>query len=52
MHAVEKAQRNGEIENCGPYAEAEYVLFYPVVVLWSAAKGGKDPQLQERSKIN
>lgn len=46
MHAVEKVQRNGEIENCGPYTEAERLLFQTVVVLWPAAKGGKDPQLK------
>lgn len=50
MHAVEKVQRNGEIENCGPYAEAKSLLFQPVVVLWPAAKGRKDPQLKERKK--
>lgn len=52
VHAVEKVQRNGEIENCGPYAEAKCLLFQPVVVLWPAAKGRKDPQLKERKKLN
>lgn len=52
VHAVEKVQRNGEIENCGPYAEAKCLLFQPVVVLWPAAKGRKDPQLKEGKKLN
>ena len=52
MHAVEKVQRNSEIENCGPYAEAKRLLFQPVVVLWPAAKGRKDPQLKERQNFN
>ena len=43
VHAVEKVHGNGKIENCGPYAEAEGLLLQSVVVLWSAAKGGKDP---------
>lgn len=50
MDAVEKVQRDGEIENCGPHAEAKCLLFQSVVVLWPAAKGWKDPQLQERKK--
>lgn len=52
MHAVEKVQRDGKIENCCPCAEAESLLFQPIVVLWPAAKGGEDPQLSEREKIN
>lgn len=51
MHAVEKVQRNGEIENCGPYTEAERLLFQTVVVLWSAAKGGKEPQLKRDKQV-
>lgn len=52
MHAIEKVQGNGEIENCGPYAEAKCLLFQAVVVLWPAAKGRKDPQLKERKRFN
>jgi hypothetical protein len=48
VHAVEKVHGYGEIENCGPYTEAEGLLLQSVVVLWPAAKGGKDPQLRER----
>lgn len=51
MHAVEEVQRNGEIENCGPYSEAERLLLQTVVVLWSAAKGGKDPQLKKTNRL-
>lgn len=51
MHAVEKVQRNGKIENCGPYTEAERLLFQTVVVLWSAAEGGKDPQLKRDKQV-
>lgn len=51
MHAVEKVQRNGKIENCGPYTEAERLLFQTVVVLWSAAKGRKDPQLKGDKQV-
>ncbi len=41
VHAIEKVQGDGEIENCGPYAEAKCLLFQAVVVLWPAAKGRK-----------
>lgn len=51
MHAVEKVQREGEIEHCGPYTEAVRLLFQTVVVLWSAAKGGKDPQLERDEQV-
>lgn len=50
VHAVEKVQRDSKIENCGPYAEAVGLLFQPIVVLWPAAKGRQDPQLEERKK--
>jgi len=52
VHAVEKVQRNGKIENCGPYAEAKCLLFQAVVVLRAAAEGREDPQLKERKKLN
>lgn len=48
MHTVEKVQRNSKIENCGPYAEAECLLFQPVVVLRPTAEGGEDPQLKKK----
>lgn len=48
MHAVEKVQRYGEIENCRPYAEAKRLLLQPIVILWPAAKGWKDPQLEKQ----
>lgn len=51
MHAVEKVQRNGKIENCGPYAEAKRLLLQTVVVLWSTAKGRKDPQLKKTNRL-
>lgn len=46
MHAVEEGERNGKIENSGPPAEAERLLFQAVVVLRPAAEGGEDPQLK------
>lgn len=46
MHAVEKVQRDGKIENCAPYAETVCLLFQSVVILWPAAKGRKNPQLK------
>lgn len=46
VHAVEKVQRDGEVEHRGPCAEAEHLLFQAVVVLRPAAEGGKDPQLK------
>ena len=52
VHAVEKVQRDGKIENRDPYAEAECLLFQPIVVLWPAAEGGEDPQLKERNKLH
>jgi len=52
VHAVEKVQRNGKIENCGPCGEAKCLLFQPIVILWPATKGRKDPQLKKRKKCN
>lgn len=52
MHVVEKVQGNGEIENCGPYTESKRLLFQTVVVLWSAAKGGKDPELKRDKRLH
>lgn len=49
VHAIEKVQGNGKIQNGGPRREAVNVLLQPVVILRSAAERREEPQLKDRN---
>ena len=50
MHSVENRKRHGQVDHYYPGFKAKDNFLQSVVVLGAAAKGGRDPELEEKRR--